>query len=33
VPWLLLVSGCMLRACEVVFGKAPVFVKKNKAIL
>jgi hypothetical protein len=33
VPWLLLVSGFMLKVCEVLTGKVPVFDKKSKDIV
>jgi hypothetical protein len=32
LPWLLLVCSYMLKACEVLTGRVPVFVKQSKAI-
>ena len=32
VPWLWLALAYMLKACEAVFGKVPVFGKKSKDI-
>jgi hypothetical protein len=33
LPWLLLVSACILKLCEVLTGKVPQFVKNDKAIV
>jgi hypothetical protein len=32
LPWLLLVSACILKVCEALAGKEPQFAKRNKAI-